>query len=109
MSMQYIYATCLLLSIAAPASAQTYPGDVEAGRVLALRSCSSCHVVAARQAQPATDAVPTFAAIARDPAVTETSLRVFLRTPHARMPDFILSRTETDDVISYILSLRAAR
>jgi hypothetical protein len=41
--------------------------------------------------------------------VTETSLRVFLRTPHTRMPDFILSRAETDDVISYILSLRAPR
>lgn len=107
--MRYIHATCLLLAVAAPAGAQTYPGDVEAGRVLALRTCSGCHVVAPRQAPPATDAVPTFAAIARDPAVTEISLRVFLRTPHTRMPDFILTRTETDDVISYILSLRASR
>jgi mono/diheme cytochrome c family protein len=107
--MRYLFATCLLLAVATPAGAQPYPGDVEAGRLLALRSCSSCHVVAARQAPPATDAVPTFASIARDPAVTEMSLRVFLRTPHARMPDFILSRSETDDVISYILSLRAPR
>ncbi len=107
--MRYFHAVCLLLAVATPANAQPYPGDVEAGRVLALRTCSSCHVVAARQAPPATDAVPTFAAIARDPAVTETSLRVFLRTPHARMPDFILSRSETDDVISYILKLRTPR
>ncbi len=107
--MRDVFAACLLLAATSSAGAQSYPGDVEAGRVLALKSCSSCHVVAARQAPPSTDAVPTFAAIARDPAVTQTSLRVFLQSPHARMPDFILSRSEADDVISYILSLRAAR
>lgn len=98
-----------LLLVPAAALAQSLPGDAEAGRVLALKSCSSCHVVAPRQVPPGTDAVPTFAAIARDPAVTETGLRVFLQTPHARMPDLILSRVEIDDVISYILSLRTAR
>jgi mono/diheme cytochrome c family protein len=105
--MRIFFAASCLIVISAPASGQSYPGDPEAGRIIALKTCSSCHVVAARQAQPATDAVPTFAAIAHDPAITETSLRVFLQTPHARMPDFILSRTETDDVISYILSLRS--
>jgi cytochrome c len=102
----FIAAACLIVA-AVPASAQPYPGDPEAGRVFAINTCSSCHVVAARQAQPSTDAVPTFATIARDPATTETRLRVFLQTPHARMPDLILSRAETDDLISYILSLRS--
>ena len=27
-------------------------------------------------------------------------------TPHQNMPDFRLSRTETDDLVAYILSLR---
>jgi mono/diheme cytochrome c family protein len=97
------------LLIAPAALAQSATGDAEAGRVLALKQCSSCHVVAARQAPPSTDAVPTFASIARDPAATEMSLRVFLRSPHARMPDFILSPTEIDDLVSYILSLRTPR
>jgi mono/diheme cytochrome c family protein len=95
--------------LAPPALAQSATGDAESGRVLALKHCSSCHVVAPRQAPPSTDAVPTFAAIARDPAATEVSLRVFLRSPHARMPDLILSRTEIDDVVTYILSLRTPR
>jgi hypothetical protein len=35
------------------------------------------------------------------------SLRAFLQTPHARMPDLHLTREEVDDLASYILSLRA--
>ena len=34
------------------------------------------------------------------------ALDVFLQTPHHRMPDLHLSRTEIDDVSAYILSLR---
>ena len=39
-------------------------------------------------------------------STTPLSLRVFLQTPHNRMPDLHLSRTEIDDLIGYILSLR---
>ena len=42
-----------------------------------------------------------------DPAVTELSLRVFLQTPHRNMPNLQLSQKETDDVIGFILSLKA--
>ncbi len=49
---------------------------------------------------------PSFQEVADDPAVTEVSLRVFLRTPHDDMPDYMLTPSETDDVISYILSLK---
>ncbi len=35
------------------------------------------------------------------------SLRVFLQSPHARMPDLHLSRDEIADVSAYILSLRS--
>jgi hypothetical protein len=39
------------------------------------------------------------------PSVMTLSLRVFLRTPHATMPDLMLIPDETDDIISYILTL----
>jgi hypothetical protein len=39
-------------------------------------------------------------------STTGMSLRAFLLTPHARMPDIQLSREQTDDVVAYILSLR---
>ena len=40
------------------------------------------------------------------PSTTEMALRVFLQTPHARMPDYRLSTAELDGVVAYILSLK---
>jgi len=90
------------------AFAQPLPGDAVAGKVLAMRSCAGCHAVAQEQNQPASDGVPAFLTLARDPAVSERHLRTHLQTPHARMPSVPLSRREIEDVISYILSMRLA-
>jgi mono/diheme cytochrome c family protein len=49
---------------------------------------------------------PSFLEVAAHPATTALSLRVFLQTPHATMPNLMLTPEETDDVISYILTLR---
>ncbi len=103
-----IFWAVILFSIAFYSSgyAQPLPGSVQDGRIYAMEVCSECHVVSSSQSAPSTDAVPTFASIAANPTVTEMGLRVFLQTPHAQMPDFILSRIQTDNIISYILSLR---
>lgn len=82
------------------------PGDVAAGRRLAIDACSNCHVVVERPMRPAMAGAPAFATLANDPAVTEISLRAFLQTPHARMTNLALTRSETDDLIGYIFSLR---
>jgi mono/diheme cytochrome c family protein len=89
-----------------PVAAAQQVGDPAAGRRLAETWCSTCHVIEPGASGPASDAVPTFPSIARMPSATELSLRAFLQTPHARMPDIQLSREQTDDVIAYILSLR---
>jgi mono/diheme cytochrome c family protein len=52
------------------------------------------------------DAAPTFASIARQSGMTTAAIQVFLSTPHTRMPDFTLTRTEIRDVSAYIMSLR---
>jgi hypothetical protein len=44
--------------------------------------------------------------VANNPARTELSLRVFLRTPHRNMPNLVLSTAETDNIIAYIHSLK---
>jgi hypothetical protein len=49
---------------------------------------------------------PSFYAVANDLAATQLSLRVFLRTPHAQMPNVVLNESETAAVIDNILSLR---
>lgn len=99
-------ATAVLVIYSNLSLAQSPASSVQDGHAFALEVCSECHVVAPGQETPATDAVPTFHNIAQNPAVTEMSLRVFLQTPHAQMPNFILSRIQTDNVISYILSLK---
>jgi len=100
-------ATLLLLGLAAgPALAQPEPGDVRAGRRLAATWCANCHQIGAGGPGPASDAAPPLPAIAAMPSTTSLSLRVFLQTPHATMPDYRLTREEMDDVIAYILSLR---
>ncbi len=97
-------AAWLLLSGAA--SAQMLPGDPVVGRAIAERWCSSCHLVSPQPPGPVGDGAATFQSIADMASTTALSLRLFLQAPHGQMPDLQLDRTETDDLISYILSLR---
>jgi hypothetical protein len=39
------------------------------------------------------------------PSMSELAIKVFLRTSHPTMPNFILSPEEIDSVTAYILSL----
>lgn len=99
--------TISLALLAAPAWAQPQPAPLVAeGARLAQQWCANCHAIAPGQQPPTGDAAPSFPAVARLTATTEMSLRVFLRTPHANMPDYQLSRAQTDAVVAYILSLR---
>jgi cytochrome c len=85
--------------------AQELTGDPEAGGRLAREVCAACHVVSDDQMiDPGIG--PWFIDVAQHPATTALSLRAFLQTPHANMPDLILTREETDDIIAYILTLK---
>src|SRR5690348_16012963 len=81
--------------------------DSIAGRQLAERWCSSCHVVGPGSEQGSSNGAPTFAAVARMKSTTPLSLQAFLLTPHARMPDLHLTRDEIDNLAAYILALRS--
>jgi mono/diheme cytochrome c family protein len=81
-------------------------GDVAAGRQLSETWCSSCHLVGPSASSGIVNGAPTFPAIARMKSTTVLSLRAFLQTPHARMPDLHLTRDEVDNIAAYILSLR---
>jgi mono/diheme cytochrome c family protein len=101
---QVMTAALVILATAFPAAAQE-ASDPAAGAALARTWCSGCHVVDPQQSR-ATDAVPSFAAIAAAPASTSASLHEFLAMPHAPMPDLKLSGQQIDNVVAYILSLR---
>jgi cytochrome c len=108
----FLARTAIPLLMAVPLAAWTHDanaqqdGDVAAGRKLAETWCSSCHVVGPSTVHGTSNGVPTFVAVAGMKATTAMSLRVFLQTPHAQMPDLHLSRNEIDDLATYILSLR---
>jgi mono/diheme cytochrome c family protein len=82
--------------------------DTHRGKALAKQWCSGCHSVAPNE--PAGDpAAPDFAEVAAEPSATGYALRVFLRTPHATMPNFVLDSDDIDDLVSYILTLKRRR
>ena len=79
---------------------------IAAGRELAKQWCGESHVVTTDQSHAQSVSAPSFFAIGGDPSVTEGGLRAFLAMPHPPMPSISLDRTQTDEIIAYILSLR---
>jgi len=102
-----IPAIMALISLAPAAWAQGDTTVVAAGRDLGLKWCSECHLVARDQPKAPSDAVPSWYAIADDPSTTAAGLRAFFATPHKQMPNIMLTREETDEIIAYILSLKS--
>lgn len=86
--------------------AQSMPGDPIAGEKIAREVCITCHYIEKGQRGYSPEGAPAFQEVADQATTTALSLKVFLRTPHDVMPDLILSDTETDDVIAYIISLK---
>jgi mono/diheme cytochrome c family protein len=78
--------------------------DIANGEVIAKRWCAACHLVSSDQARANAD-VPSFASLARKKQRPE-KLEAFLSAPHPKMPDMNLSRSEIDDLVAYIGSLR---
>ena len=96
----------LLFPLGAAAQSDTSPGDPAAGRALAQRVCTECHLIPGGPAPTARTAAPRFDEVANRPNTTEPGLRSLLRAPHAGMPMFRFTDRELDDVVAYLLSLR---
>ena len=88
------------------AAAQDVRGNVRNGRHLAEHWCGSCHRMSTLDA-PGRRGVATFPDVAKLPSTTALSLRAFLYTSHADMPNIQLSSADADDLIAFILSLKS--
>jgi len=90
---------------AVPTSALAQPlaGDPLTGRQTATAICAPCHQTDGRRLD---GIAPTFLDVANMPSTTALSLKVFLRTSHNEMPNLIISNSDTDDLIAYILDLK---
>ena len=97
----------LLLLAALTAASPGLAQDRANGALIAKTWCAGCHIIDGASPQfGRSDAIPSFSAVANMPSTTAISLRVFLSTPHARMPDYNLTQKEIADVSDYILSLK---
>jgi mono/diheme cytochrome c family protein len=101
--------TSLILFFCLATSALAQQPDTATGKRIAEQDCASCHAIAGGGAKSPVPNAPTFEAIAALPSTNELSLRVFLRTSHAGMPNIMLKPDEIDPLIAYIVSLKPAR
>jgi mono/diheme cytochrome c family protein len=95
-------AVCLVISL----MLSTTLGQAQEPQV-ARSTCSQCHATQKGQPLSPNLRAPTFVEIANTPGVTSAALLFMLTTPHAGMPMFILNPGQRQDIIDYILSLKA--
>jgi mono/diheme cytochrome c family protein len=99
---------CVLSLAISPAvaAAQDVRGNIGNGRHLAERWCGACHRMD-MAGVPGRQDIASFVDVARLPSTTALSLRAFLYTSHADMPNIQLSPADADDLIAFILSLKS--
>jgi mono/diheme cytochrome c family protein len=80
-------------------------GDPYRGYAYARQVCATCHSVAPYDPQSPAPAAPTFADILD--RMDAADLRVWLQSSHPTMPDYIISEESIDDIIAYMMGLKA--
>ncbi len=76
------------------------------GRELAVRLCSSCHVVSGAATAAVPEGIGTFRGIANRPGQSAERISNVLILPHLPMPDNQLTRDEIQDILAYLETLR---
>ncbi len=106
-----VWSIALTTSLASgQAQAQQINQRAARGLLLAKTVCAGCHAVE-KYSPPSRDpAAPRFEDIANAPGITARAISKALQTtPHRKMPNLKGSRDVINDVVTYILSLRANR
>jgi len=94
----------LILAALSLAPASAFASDAAAGKDLAIKWCSACHLVAVGQERAPTVA-PPFATIAKMPDFNIEQLTKSMIAPHPQMPGRELSRDQAADIAAYIATL----
>ena len=105
MRQHVFFSLVVAVGLALSTAALAQSGERAAGRRLATELCGDCHQV--RPPFPLFYRYPpTFEEIAKLSSTTRLSMKVFLQSNHTIMPNFIISKSDADDIIAYILSLK---
>jgi mono/diheme cytochrome c family protein len=102
--MKYLALGFVLLVASVSSAFAQDPGDPQAGFNMAQQVCSKCHGISA-EPSPLPQAL-RFREVADQKGMTGTALTVWMQTSHPTMPNIVLTKQETLDVVAYILSLK---
>ena len=95
----------LALSVLAGLAIRSAYADAAKGAQIARQWCANCHVIGGNPAGPVPQGPPSFQMVAHN-GMSADQLRAFLSHPHGAMPNLALTRTEIDNLIGYIETLR---
>ncbi|HXV25167.1 MAG TPA: cytochrome c [Alphaproteobacteria bacterium] len=109
--------TCLCVLLSATA-VQADASKQDEGRALAMDYCGACHRVSPEQAPPPKVSIdsgsglqeyeaPSFRQIALRPGRNADYLRTVIQAPHYPMREQLFIPEELEEIIAYILSLKA--
>ena len=105
----FLAALCSAFGLA-PAKAAGIPDPAE-GRKFAQIECGRCHIIDLRKGKAplahVEGAAPAFQTMAYDPTMTADKIRETLRLPHGAMANVLLAEKDVDNIIGYIVTLRA--
>ena len=100
----------IALSIAATGqSAYAQSESVRAGLEYAEAVCAECHAVKKGERVSPHERAPAFELVANARGMSEMALRVWFQSPHPSMPNLVLREKTADDLVAYIMSLKARR
>ena len=100
-----------LAAVTTAAFSQTSPPHVPtvvAGRAIAQKLCSSCHLTPDAPESPVKVGIPSLSALANKPEQTPETIALRLIAPPHPMPDMQLTRGEIADVVAYLATLRVS-
>jgi mono/diheme cytochrome c family protein len=80
--------------------------DPDRGHAYAEKVCAACHSVEKNAGPSPNPDAPIWVGIANTPGMTAVALKVFLSTPHQKMPDLVIAPSDMADLIAYILTLQ---
>ncbi len=98
-----------IMVIAASGLASAPAQDVANGQRLAAQRCVGCHAVEGTLGKASKLGRPrTLRSIADTERVDAATIAAFLQMPHARMPNLMLSRQDSEDIAAYIAGLKSS-
>lgn len=99
-------ATTLLLASAAAGAPVPGQPDPQAGKGLAEKLCTNCHLIGSAQQEHAVADVPSFHEIANRQGQTTGAIVAHIILPKHPMPQIPLTKGELADLAAYIMTLR---